>query len=314
MIDYVLRRLIALIPVWLGISLLVYSTLVLLPGDPATAILGPYASEARVAELQRQLGLDRPLFIQYWDWLTNVVRGDLGHSYAFERPVSQLVAERLGPTLLLASAALTLGTLLGLMLGSLAAVHRGWLDRALTAFSLIGISTPAFWLAMLGMLGLSVHLGWFPVSGMQPHLGESSALAVAHHLVLPASTLALTAAGVIARLMRAAMLEALSSDYVRMARAKGLDESRVRYSHAFRSSIAQVIPVIGLQAGFVLGGTVYVETVFQWPGLGKLLVDAIAERDLLLVQGGVLVVASLYVLVNLATDILQRLLDPRVRV
>ncbi len=313
MIGYALRRLIALIPVWLGISLLVYSTLVLLPGDPATAILGPYASEARVAELQRELGLDRPLFIRYSDWLADVLRGDLGHSYAFERPVARLVLQRLGPTLLLASVALCAGTLLGLLLGSLAAVHAGWVDRALTSLSLIGISTPAFWLAMLAMLGLSVHLGWFPVSGMYPHLGEASTLAVAHHLVLPAVTLALPAAGVIARLMRAAMLEALSSDYVRLARAKGLPEARVRYVHAFRTSLAQVVPVIGLQAGFVLGGTVYVETVFQWPGLGKLLVDAIAERDVLLVQGGVLVVASLYVVVNLAADLIQRLLDPRVR-
>ena len=315
MIPYIVKRLLSLALVLFGISVLVFSMIGLLPGDPATAILGPYATPARVLELERQLGLGGPLVSRYGTWLMNLLGGDFGRSYSLDRPVLELLSERLWPTLLLALTALGLGTLLGLLLGSVAAVKRGrFADRMLTLFALIGISTPPFWMAMLLMLVFAVGLGMFPVSGMAGAHGEAAGgpLDIASHLVLPATALALVVLGVIARLTRTAMLETLSQDFVRLARSKGLPEARVVYGHAFLVAFSRVIPVIGLQAGFVLGGTVYIETVFDWPGLGKLLVDAILQRDLLLTQGAVLVVATCYVLINLCSDLVQRALDPRV--
>ncbi len=315
MIVYGFKRLLWLALVLVGISVLVFSMIGLLPGDPATAILGPYATPARALELERELGLQGSFFSRYWTWLTNVLAGDFGRSYSFDRPVLDLVLARLGPTLLLALTALGIGTLLGLLLGSVAAVRRGQLaDRALTLVALVGISTPPFWMAMLLMVLFAVELGLFPVSGMVSAFGAGAGgvLDIASHLVLPALALALVVLGVIARLTRTAMLETLSEDFVRLARAKGLPEGRVVHGHAFLVAFSRVIPVIGLQAGFVLGGAVYIETVFGWPGLGKLLVDAILQRDLLLAQGAVLVVAACYVVINLCTDLLQRALDPRI--
>lgn len=316
MTHYILRRLASLIFVLFGVSLVVFMMLALLPGDPATAILGPFATPDRVRGLNQEFGLTGSLPERYAVWLGNLLQGDLGRSYALDRPVMELVRERLGRTLLLASSALAIGTLCGLLLGSVAAAWRGrWPDRALTLISLLGISTPAFWMAMLLMLVFSVKLGMFPVSGMTSAYAadRGSLLDIAAHLVLPTLALGAVVAGVIARLTRSQMLETLPADFVRLARAKGVPEGRVVYGHVFLVAFSRVVPVIGLQAGFVLGGAVYIETVFQWPGLGKLLVDAILQRDVLLAQGTVLVVASLYVLVNLATDLVQHALDPRLR-
>jgi peptide/nickel transport system permease protein len=202
---------------------------------------------------------------------------------------------------------------LGLFMGAVSARNRARpADTALRVVSLLGISTPAFWLGMLLMLAFSVWLAWFPVSGIQSAAG-GGALSLLHHLALPAITLGAVCAGVIARMMRTAMLDVTQADFIRVARAKGLSESDAIYRHAFVVALARVIPVIGLQAGYVLGGAVYVETVFQWPGLGLLLVNAIEKRDLFLAQGAVLVMASAYVLVNLGTDLAQRALDPRVK-
>jgi peptide/nickel transport system permease protein len=297
-----------------GISLLVFAMVALLPGDPATAILGPYATPERVARLNTELGLGDSLGQRYLTWMSSLLHGDFGRSYSMQRPVLDVLLERMPATLALSSCALGLGALLGLLLGSVAAARRGQLaDRALSVVTVLGISTPSFWLAMLLMLVFSVHLGWFPVSGMASAYGEGAGglLDRAHHVVLPALALALVVAGVIGRLMRTAMLETFSQNFVRMARAKGVPEGAVIYGHAFQLALTRVVPVIGLQAGFVLGGAVYIEAVFQWPGLGKVLVDAIVERDFLLTQGAVLVVACCYVLVNLATDLVQRALDPR---
>lgn len=318
MIRYITLRLLSLVLVVFGVTLVVFVLTSALPGDPATALLGPYATPERVVDLRRSLALDGSLPERYFAWLGHALSGDLGHSYSLGRPVLAVVLERLRPTALLAASALGLGTALGLTLGSLAAVRPGTLcDRALTLISLVGVSTPAFWIAMVLMLVFGIELGLFPVSGMRrADVLDSSSLVtvvdIAHHLVLPATALGMVAAGVIARMTRAALVEVLSTDYVRLARASGAGESNVRYVYAFRAALSRVVPVIGLQAGFALGGAAYVETVFQWPGLGKLLVDAIAERDLLLVQGGVMLVAVLYVLVTFATDLVQRSIDPRV--
>lgn len=314
MTGYLLRRLLQLPLVLLGISLVVFLVMALLPGDPALAILGPYATPESVAALRAELGADQPLWRRFVLWLGRVLQGDLGHSVSLERPVADEIGERLGPSLLLAGTALALATGLGLAAGLASAVRVGrWPDRLLTLAMLLGISTPQFWLGLLLILVFAVGLGWLPVSGMLPVYGAAGALEVARHLVLPAVSLAVVVAGVLARLTRGAMLEELSQDYVRMARARGLSERAVILRHALRNALPRLVPVIGLQAGFLLGGAVYIESVFQWPGLGRMLVDAILSRDLLLVQGGVLVMASAYVLVNLAADLAQHWLDPRMR-
>lgn len=314
MIGYIARRLLAMIPVLLGLSIIVFLIMAMIPGDTATAILGAYATPENVARINRELGLDKSLPEQYFIWITNLLQGDFGRSYILNRPVIDEVLERFGATLILAGAALTLCSIFGLLAGVVSAVRQfAWTDRIVTFFVLIGISMPAFWLGLIFILLFAVQWRLLPASGMFAIYGGGDLLDLVIHLILPATTLAIVATGVIARLTRAAMLEVLRQDFVRTARAKGLSERKVIYRHAFRAALVSVIPVIGVQAGFVLGGAVYIETVFQWPGLGAMLVKAVSTRDLLLVQGGVLVAAASYVLVNLAADVAQASLDPRLK-
>lgn len=285
-----------------------------IPGDPATAILGSYATPENVEKLNRDLGLDKPLPQQYVIWLGNILQGDFGRSWSLNRPVIDEVLERFNATLILAGAAMLLCSLLGLLAGIVSAVRQfGWADRIITFIVLIGISVPSFWLGLMLILLFAVTLPWLPASGMYAVYGGGDLPDLLKHLLLPAFTLSVVATGVIARLTRASMLEVLRQDYIRTARAKGLTEQRVIYRHAFKAALVSVIPVLGVQAGFVIGGAVYIETVFQWPGIGDMLVKAIRSRDLLLVQGGVLVVAVGYLLFNLLADIAQSLLDPRLR-
>jgi peptide/nickel transport system permease protein len=314
MAAYIAKRLLAAIPVLFGLSVIVFLIMAMIPGDPATAILGSYATPENVAKLNADLGLDKPLPQQYLIWLGNILQGDFGRSYALNRPVLDEVLERFSATLILAGTALVLCSILGLVAGVVSAVRQyGLADKLITLLVLIGISTPSFWLGLLLILLFAVKIRVFPASGMYAIYGGGDLPDLLHHLFLPALTLAVVATGVIARLTRTAMLEVLRQDYIRTARAKGLTERRVIYRHAFKAALVGVIPVIGIQAGFVLGGAVYIETVFQWPGIGSMLVNAISTRDLLLVQGGVLVVASAYVLFNLAADVIQTVLDPRLR-
>lgn len=314
MLSYIVRRLILVVPVLFGISVIVFLVISLIPGDPALAILGGFANEENVARLNRDLGLDRPLPVQYVTWLTGVLQGDMGRSFNLNRPVADEVFERFGPTLVLAGTALLLTTVFGILAGIVAAVKQyGWQDKLITLVVLVGISTPSFFLGIMLILWFSVGLRWFPTGGMYSLFGGGGLIDLLHHLTLPAIALALVATGVVARLTRSNMLEVLRQDYVRTARAKGLPERTVIWKHAFLNALVNVIPIIGIQAGFVLGGAVYIESVFQWPGIGRMLVDAIGTRDILLVQGGVLVVAASYVLINLAADVLQTLLDPRLR-
>jgi peptide/nickel transport system permease protein len=314
MAAYIVRRLILVVPVLFGISVIVFLVMSLIPGDPATAILGAYATPENVARVNRELGLDQPLPLQYLTWLSGVLQGDLGRSYSLNRPVIDEVLERFGPTLILAGSALLLCALFGIAGGVIAAVRQyGWPDKLITVAVLIGISTPSFFLGIVLILWFSVGLGWFPTGGMYALFGDGSLLELLHHLVLPATALAVVATGVIARLTRANMLEVLRQDYVRTARAKGLREQTVVTRHALRNAFVNIVPILGIQAGFVLGGAVYIESVFQWPGIGRMLVTAISTRDILLVQGGVLVVAASFVLINLVADIVQSLLDPRLR-
>lgn len=314
MAGYILKRLLAVIPVLLGLSIIVFLIMALIPGNPAQAILGAYATPENVARVNTELGLDKPLWEQYFIWLGNILHGDFGRSYALNRPVLDIVLERFGHTLILAGTSLVLCTIFGLLAGIVSAVRQfGWVDRSVTFLVLIGISLPSFFLGLLLILLFAVHWRFLPASGMYLVYGGGEIWDLLRHLVLPAFTLSVVATGVIARLTRAAMLEVLRQDFVRTARAKGLDERTVIYKHAFKAALVSVVPVIGIQAGFVLGGAVYIETVFQWPGVGAMLVNAISTRDILLVQGGVLIVAGSYVLFNLLADVAQSLLDPRLK-
>ena len=311
---YIAKRLLAVVPVLFGLSVIVFLVMALIPGDTATAILGAYATPENVERINRDLGLDKPLVQQYLIWIGNVLHGDFGRSFALNRPVLDEVLERFQATLVLAGVSLVLCSTIGLLAGVVSAVRQfGWADRAITFVVLAGISMPSFWLGLLLIYLFAVHWRVLPASGMYAVYCGGDLKDLLLHLILPAATLSVVAAGVIARLTRGAMLEVLRQDYVRTARAKGPPERRVIYGHAFRAALVGIIPVIGIQAGFVLGGAVYIETVFQWPGIGAMLVKAISTRDVLLVQGGVLVVAASYVLFNLAADLLQSLLDPRIR-
>ncbi|MGJ8605323.1 MAG: ABC transporter permease [Marivita sp.] len=314
MSGYILKRLLSAIPVLLGITVIVFLIMALIPGDPATAILGSYATPENVAKLNRDLGLDKPLVQQYFIWLGNMLTGDFGTSFALNRPVLDEVLERFNATLVLAGTAFVLCSVLGIVAGVISAAHQyGWADRGITFVVLLGISIPSFFLGMMMILFFAVTLRWFPVSGMWPIYGDRDLGALVSHLTMPALALAVVATGVIARLSRSAMLEVLRQDFIRTARAKGVPERGVIWRHALRAAMVSIIPVLGIQAGFVLSGAVYIEIVFQWPGVGRMLVDAILKRDILLVQGGVVFVAACYVLFNIAVDVAQSLLDPRIK-
>ncbi len=314
MAGFVLKRLLLLVPVLLGVTVIVFVVMWLVPGDPATSLLGTFATPENVAKVRAELGLNQPMPVRYAIWLANVLHGNFGQSYILHRPVADELMDRLPPTLLLAGAALVLCSIAGILLGIVAAVRQnGWEDRVITVAVLLGVSTPSFWLGMLLILWFAVDLAWLPAGGMQEMFGPGGPGEIAQHLILPALALAAVPAAVLVRLTRTAMLEVMRQDYVRTARAKGLREGRVIMRHAFLNALVNVIPIIGIEAGYVLGGAVYIESVFQWPGIGQMLVSAISTRDIILVQGGVLVVAAAYVVINLLTDLAQGLLDPRIR-
>ncbi len=314
MAGYILKRLISAIPVLLGISVIVFVIMAMIPGDPATAILGSYATPENVEKLNRDLGLDKPMVQRYFIWLGNMLQGDFGRSFSLNRAVLDEVLERFGATLVLAGTSFLLCALLGVAAGVVSAARQyGAADKAITFAVLLGISIPSFFLGMMMILLFAVNLRWFPVSGMWPIYGARDGAALLQHLAMPAAALAVVATGVIARLSRSAMLEVLRQDFIRTARAKGVHERSVIWRHALRAAMVSILPVLGIQAGFVLSGAVYIEIVFQWPGVGRMLVDAILKRDILLVQGGVVLVAACYVGFNILVDVAQSLLDPRIK-
>ena len=314
MTGYIFKRLISVIPVLLGISVIVFLIMAMIPGDPATAILGSYATPENVEKLNRDLGLDKPLVQRYFIWLGNMLQGDFGRSFALNRDVLDEVFERFSATLVLAGTSFIFCAFFGILAGVISASRQySIVDKAITSAVLVGISIPSFFLGMMLILIFSVQLRWFPVSGMWPIYGARDLSALLSHLAMPAFALAVVATGVIARLSRSAMLEVLRQDFIRTARAKGVPERSVVWRHALRAAMVSIIPVLGIQAGFVLSGAVYIEMVFQWPGIGRMLVDAILKRDILLVQGGVVFVAACYVLFNIVVDIAQSILDPRIK-
>lgn len=311
---YLLYRLFYAIPVLLGVSILVFTLIHITPGDPARLMLGAAARTEDVERLRHELGLDRPLYIQYFSWLGRLFTGDLGESIALRRPVLDEVLNKFGNTLILSTAATVISFTLGILLGVLSAVKRGSIfDRLVMLLATFGLSLPSFWFGMMLIILFSVKLGMLPGSGMTAAFGGGGFSDVARHLVLPAISLAVVPLAVIARYTRSSMLEAISQDYVRTARAKGLGENRVITRHVIRNAMVTVVTMLGLQIGFMLGGAVYVENVFSWPGIGHMLVNAILKRDIPLIQGGVLLVACSYVLVNLVTDLIYGYLDPRIR-
>jgi peptide/nickel transport system permease protein len=302
--SLVTRRLLLVVPTLFGVTTLVFVFLHLIPGDPVEIMLGESAAPADVAALRRDLGLDRSLPAQYAAFLGRTLRGDLGHSMTFRAPVSQLIAARYPATLELAGAAFLLALAIALPLGVGAAVRPGSaLDRGARLASLAGVCLPSLCLGPLLLLVFSIWLGWLPVSGR-------GSLA---HLVLPATTLGLGMAAVLLRLTRASMLAALGEDYIRSARARGAHEWRVLWVHALRNALLPVTTVAGLQVGALLAGSIITETIFAWPGLGRLVVQGINARDYPLVQGCVLAIGCTYVAINAITDWLYRAIDPRLR-
>ena len=309
-----MNRLLSAIPVVLGITIIVFLIISLIPGDPATAILGSYATPENVSKINKDLGLDKSLPERYLIWLGNIIQGDFGRSFSLNRPVIDEVMERFNATLILSGTAFVLCSFFGILVGTISAARQYTLtDKFITFIVLIGISIPSFFLGMMMILTFAVRLKLFPVSGMYAIWGGGDLPDLINHLVMPSIALAIVATGVVARISRNAVLEILRQDYVRTARAKGVKEQSILISHVLRVAIVTILPVLGLQAGFVLSGSVYIEIVFQWPGVGRMLVDAILKRDIILVQGGVVFVSICYVFFNIAVDVLQRVLDPRIR-
>jgi peptide/nickel transport system permease protein len=298
-----LRFLLAIPALWLIVTM-VFLLSHIVPGDPVQEMLGEGARVEDLNQLRHALGLDLPLATQYARYLAGVVRGNLGESFRYQRPVSRVILEHYPATLELSFVALLACAAIGISAGVLAAHKRGHIeDRAVSVFTLLGLSVPNFALGPVLILLFSVILGWLPVSGR-------GGLA---HLVLPAITLGAALAAILTRMVRIAVIEELSSDYVRTARAKGLSESAVLFRHAFRNALIPILTILGLQFGTLLAGTIVTETIFSWPGIGRLAVTAIQARDYPLLQGCILLIAVSYVLVNLLTDFVYLLVDPRVR-
>jgi len=304
MVRFLLRRLALTVPVLIGVSTLVFLLIHLIPGDPVQAMLGDSASPQDIETLRERLGLNRPLYVQYGSFMTGVVTGDLGTSIRTNEKVMAAIAERMPATVELAMASMAVAILIAIPLGILAAVRAGTgVDHVATTLSLLGISMPTFWLGPLLAIIFSVSLGWLPVSGR-------GTLA---HLVLPAITLGAPLAAVLARITRASVIEELGELYVLAARAKGVSRSRAVLKHAFRNSLIPIVTVLGLQFGAVLTGAVITETIFAWPGVGRLLIQSISARDYPAVQGCILLIAVTYVSVNLLVDLAYGFLDPRIR-
>jgi peptide/nickel transport system permease protein len=332
-LSRLLERLVQLPIVLLGVSVIVFGMMALTPGDPVEIMLADQrATEEQAASLRRDLGLDRPMAERFLVFLGNAVTGDFGHSFFHRRPVFDVIAERLPATIELTLVALLVAVLVAVPLGVAAAVKRdSWLDRALSAISLFGVSLPGFWFGILLILLFAVHLGWFPVGGRIPFGAEvprltgfllidtviagrpDAFLRALSHLALPAITLGLPTAALLARVIRSAMAEVLATDYVLFAEAKGLSRRRVLFLHALKNALIPAVTVLAIETGSLLGGNMIVETVFGWPGLGRLVVESIFARNYPLVQAAVLLYAVTYVLLNFCADLLYAALNPKVR-
>ncbi|EAR52644.1 oligopeptide ABC transporter permease [Oceanicola granulosus HTCC2516] len=324
MTDYIIRRLLLFVPMALGIIVVTFGLLLLIPGDPAAVLLGQEATPENIASLRDALGLDDPWFLRLGRYMLELLQGDMGVSIFQNAPVSDIILGRLGATVELALVALLMSTVVGVFLGVTAAIRQGGVvDAVAMLLAQIGISMPVYWLALLLMLGFAVQLGWLPAIGRGEPLVSALGMALRGnpaplwdslaHIALPALSLALNSAAIISRLVRTSMLEVLREDFVRTAKAKGMRRRSVVWRHALRNALLPVVSVIGLRFGALLGGAILTETIFAWPGLGQLTISAISQRDIPLIQGIVLTFALIYASVTLLVDLLYAAVDPRIR-
>lgn len=303
MANYILRRILMLFPTLIGITFVSFLILQFVPGDPASFAAGQDADEETINTVRKELGLDRPIPIQYWFFLKNVIKGDLGRSMVNRSKVIEDIWPHFLNTVKLALVSIIVAFIFGILLGTLAAVYQNsWVDHITMGVVFLGISTPTFWSGLIIILIFSVQLGWFPSGGSEGF----------HSIVLPALTLAAPSVAMAARMTRSSMLEVLKQDYIKTARAKGQKEWKVIFKHALKNALIPTVTIIGLQFGYLMGGAVLVETIFTWPGLGRLIVSSISGRDYPMVQGGVLLFAFSFVLVNLLIDVIYTYLDPRI--
>ncbi len=315
MFPYVVKRVVLTLPIMLGVALFCFLLVHLAPGDPLVSVLPPDASAEVKAQMMAVYGFDRPYAEQFLRWLARVVQGDLGASIRTGRPVSAELRKAVGNTLMIATLATAIGFVLGTVLGFVAGYFRDtWIDKVASAASVLGVSVPHYWLGMVLVIVFAVQLGWLPPTGAGPGGSDAWEWDWAHvrHLILPAVTMSVIPMGIIARTVRALVAEILSQEFVAGLRAKGMSERGI-FRHVARNAAPTALAVMGIQLGYLLGGSILIETVFSWPGTGLLLNDAIFQRDLPLLQGTILVLAMFFVVLNLAVDVMQTSLDPRIR-
>ena len=304
MLTYLVRRLIGTVPVLLTVSIFVFGFVHLLPGDPARLVAGPDAQPQDIEAVRTEMGLSGPLWAQYGRWLGNTIEGRLGRSIKSKQPVVQVISERFMPTLWLTVVAMLWATAAGIAIGVVSGVRRGrWQDQVGMVVAISGISFPGFWLGLLLIDFFSVRLGWLPTGGYGTW----------QHFVMPAFTLGIGVAAVMARFTRSAFVEVMTEDYVRTARMKGVGEQSVVWKHTLRNALIPVITLTGLQFGFLLGGSIVIETVFSWPGLGRLLVDSVSFRDYPVIQAEIMLFSTEFVLINLLVDLLYAVVNPEIR-
>lgn len=312
MLAFISRRVLATIPVMGVVAIVIFLLLRLTPGDPAAIIAGDSATEAQIMQIRARLGLDQPIYIQFFSWIWRLLQGDLGISIISNIPVSTMIAQRLEPTLALATTTIIFAVIVAVPLGVIAAWRQGTLtDRAIMIFCVMGFSVPVFVMGYLWIYGVSINLRWLPVQGYRPIANGFGPFF--ERLILPTLTLSVIYIALIARITRASMLEILDEDYIRTARAKGLTEGRVLLVHALRNAAVPIVTIIGIGVALLISGVVVTESVFNLPGLGRLTVDAVLARDYPVIQGVILIFAFLYVLVNLVIDLSYTILDPRIR-
>lgn len=309
--KYIIRRIFDLLPTIFVVAVIVFIVTRMIPGDPASVMLGPQASVEDIEALRQKLGLNEPLYMQFLQYIGNLLQGNLGISYTYNEPIMSLIMDRFPNTVILAISALIIAVIIGIPAGIISASKQNsLLDYSVMLISLIGVSMPIFWLGVMLVLYFSVNLGWLPATGMGTL--EEGFIPYIKHLILPSITLATIPMATFARITRSSMLEVISHDYIKTARSKGLSEFLVICKHAFKNALTPILTVLGMQISMMLGGAVLTETIFSWPGMGRLIVDAIDKRDFVVVQGTVLFIAVIFVVVNLLVDILYKVVNPRV--
>lgn len=312
MSGYIIKRVLLLIPIVLGVTLIVFLIMHLAPGDPVRLMLGERATPETIIKVRHELGLDRPVHIQYFVWLSNIIKGNLGNSITTGRPVLETIVERISATLELTISSLILATIVAIFLGSISALHRGgWIDQTTRLFALFGISMPYFWFALMLLMIFSFRLGWLPIYGRGGPIWTLNGL---KHAILPVAVLSLANLALLTRLTRSTMIDVLGKDYIKTARGKGLPKRVVIYKHALRNAVIPIVTIIGLRLAYTFGGAVVTETVFAWPGMGRLIVQAIYQRDIPVIQGVTLMFGIVIMLANLFVDLLYAYLDPRITI